>query len=107
MREHPYTEEQIKENVFIRTFSEDTLDEELKWHWDEEDRKVSLVHIGQVQETDWMFQMDNELPKKIEESIFIPAGEWHRLIKGTGNLTLKIEKRPLKSVYSMDGKQQD
>ena len=105
--EVPYSEESLGNNLYLRTFSENTPDTELKWHWDEEDRTISLVHIGQVQETDWMFQMDNELPKKIEESIFIPAGKWHRLIRGTRNLTLRIEKRPLKSVYSMDGKQQD
>lgn len=107
MREHPYSEENLGNNSYIRTFSKDTLEEELKWHWDEEDRKITLVHIGPVQETDWMFQMDNELPRRIEETIFIPAGKWHRIIKGTGNLSLKVEKRPTKSVYSVDGKQQD
>ena len=107
IREHPYKEERIEGNFFLRTFSEDTLEEELKWHWDEEDRKITLVHVGPVQETDWMFQMDNELPKRIQETIFIPAGRWHRIIKGTGNLSLKVEKIPTKSVYSMDEKQQD
>ena len=92
IRENPYTEKKIEDNVFLRTFSDDTLEEELKWHWDEEDRKITLVHVGPVQETDWMFQMDNELPKKIEEDIFIPAGKWHRLIKGKGDLTLRIQK---------------
>lgn len=93
IREHPYTEKKIEDNVFLRTFSENTSEEELKWHWDEEDREIIPVHVGPVQETDWMFQMDNELPKKIEETIFIPAGKWHRLIKGTGNLVLRIYKK--------------
>lgn len=93
IREHPYTEEKIEDNVFLRTFSEDTSEEELKWHWDEEDREITPVYVGPVQEIDWMFQMDNELPKKIEEDIFIPAGKWHRLIKGTGNLVLRIHKK--------------
>lgn len=107
IREHPYTEEKIKDNVFLRTFSEDTLDEELKWHWDEEDRKITPVYTGPVNESDWMFQMDNELPRRIEGTIFIPAGKWHRIIKGTGNLSLRVEKRPQESVYSMDEKQQN
>lgn len=94
MKDHPYKEERIEGNVFLRTFSEDTLDEELKWHWDEEDRMISLVYKGLVQETDWMFQMDNELPKRIEEPIFIPAGKWHRIIKGKGSLSLRVEKFP-------------
>lgn len=93
IRENPYTEEKIEDNVFLRTFSEDTSEEELKWHWDEEDREITPVYVGPVQEIDWMFQMDNELPKKIEEDIFIPAGKWHRLIKGTGNLVLRIHKK--------------
>ena len=79
--EVPYSEENLGDNVYIRTFSEDTLDEELKWHWDEEDRMVTPIR-----ETDWKFQMDNRLPQPIEGEIFIPAGEWHRVIKGTGNI---------------------
>jgi len=93
IRENPYAEEKIEDNVFLRTFSEDTSEEELKWHWDEEDREITPVYVGPVQEIDWMFQMDNELPKKIEKDIFIPAGKWHRLIKGTGNLVLRIHKK--------------
>ena len=84
----PYSEEDLGENIYIRKFSEETLNEELKWHWDQEDRVVHPLHP-----TDWMFQMDNELPKKIEETIFIPAGKWHRLIKGTGDLVLRIYKK--------------
>ena len=85
--EVPYSEENLGDNVYIRTFSEDTLDEELKWHWDEEDRMVTPIR-----ETDWKFQMDNRLPQPIEGEIFIPAGEWHRVIKGTGNLLLRVHK---------------
>lgn len=90
----PYSEEDLGENVYIRTFSEETLNEELKWHWDQEDRVVHPLHP-----TDWMIQMDNNLPEKITKSIFIPAGEWHRVIKGTGSLTVKIVKIPSKSSH--------
>jgi hypothetical protein len=87
MGDHPYTEESLGDNVYLRVFSEDTLDEELKWHWDEEDRLVTPIR-----ETDWKFQMDNKLPQNMEGEIFIPAGEWHRVIKGTGALLLRVHK---------------
>lgn len=89
MREIPYSEESLGDNTYLRSFSEETLAEELKWHWDQEDRVIYPQHP-----TDWMFQMDNCLPEKISKSFVIPAGEWHRIIKGTGSLTLKIEKLP-------------
>jgi hypothetical protein len=81
--------ENIKDGFYIRTFSSDVLNENLKWHWDEEDRIVECEN-----ETDWEFQMDNDLPYKIPKNlpIFIPKGQFHRLIKGTGDLTLKIKK---------------
>lgn len=87
MGDHPYTEEELDKNIYLRVFSEDTLDEELKWHWDEEDRIIKPIR-----ETDWKFQMDNRLPQPIEGEIFIPAGEWHRVIKGTGALLLRVHK---------------
>ena len=87
MRDHPYTEESLGDNIYLRVFSEDTLDEELKWHWDEEDRTVTPIR-----ETDWKFQRDNRLPQSMNGEIFIPAGEWHRVIKGTGNLLLRVHK---------------
>jgi len=37
-------------------------------------------------------QLDNELPKVITGSIFIPMGVYHRVIKGTGNLKIKLKK---------------
>ena len=82
-------EEQIKEGFHIRTFSSDLNESELKWHFDEEDRFVVCE-----QETDWLFQMDDQLPTKIEKNkpIFIPEGEYHRIIKGTGNLVVKVLK---------------
>lgn len=71
----------------VRKFSQDTDSEEFKWHWDEEDRIIYKVH-----ETDWLIQLDNKLPQKIEDRTKIPKGEWHRLIKGSGDLELLVEK---------------
>jgi hypothetical protein len=78
----PYTEKGE-----IRTFSKDTEPDELKWHRDREERIVSP--IGQ---NDWLFQRDNELPKPIEGDIRIPKGEWHRVIKGTTDLVVRVQK---------------
>lgn len=77
------------EDGIIRTFSETVLPEELKWHWDEQDRFVSPIH-----ETDWLFQYDNELPIELRQGVrlFIQAGTWHRLIRGTGSLSLEVHK---------------
>lgn len=82
-------EELIKDGFNIRTFSSDLNESELKWHFDEQDRIVVCEH-----ETDWLFQMDDQLPIKIEKNkpFFIPEGEYHRIIKGTGDLTVKVLK---------------
>lgn len=84
----PFTETK-QGNIYERRFSENVNESELKWHFDNEDRLIICEH-----NTNWMFQMDNELPVKIEKnkSIFIPEGEYHRIIKGDGDLILKINK---------------
>ena len=54
----PFTQE-IHENYYIRVFSKDVETDELKWHYDLENRKVTILE-GE----DWEFQMDNELDRK-------------------------------------------
>lgn len=71
----------------IRTFSRGVDSHELKWHRDEEDRVVTPLN-----ENDWMFQRDNQLPEPIRGEIRIARGEWHRVIKGTTDLVVKIQK---------------
>lgn len=83
----PFQETKIGENVFVREFSQDTDSGELMWHRDREDRIVEPI-----EDTDWMVQLDNELPKKIEGEVFIPMGVYHRLIKGTGDLKVRVIK---------------
>jgi hypothetical protein len=85
MEELPYKENWISETQSIREFTSDVHDDELKWHFDNEDRTiVPLI------ENDWKFQFDNRLPIDIKEKIIIKKGEWHRLIKGKGDLRLLI-----------------
>ena len=82
----PFKEEQISENEFIRIFTENIDINELKWHRDKEDRIIESIG-----ETDWELQMDNEIPKKIGKN-FIPKNTYHRVIKGKGDLKIKLTK---------------
>jgi hypothetical protein len=82
----PFKEEKVND-AFIRTFSEDTPENLLLWHRDREDRLIVSIY-----ESDWLFQIDNELPININSDIFIPKGVYHRIIKGTGELHLKVIK---------------
>lgn len=84
---NPYKENKISENTFIREFKVDTDSSEYIWHKDREDRVIESIG-----DTDWLIQMDNELPKKIEGKIFIPKETFHRVIKGNGNLRIKLTK---------------
>jgi hypothetical protein len=87
---YPFKESPISpgsDESVLRIFQSDIDSEELKWHWDDEDRIVYLVG-----ETDWMFQYDNQLPIIIPPRLEIKKGTWHRLIKGTEDLRLVIEK---------------
>lgn len=82
----PYSET-VKEGYHIRTFTNGVDNDELVWHRDREDRIVKSVG-----HTDWMVQLDNELPKPLTETIYIPKNTYHRVIKGNGDLTVKIKK---------------
>jgi hypothetical protein len=83
----PFTEEQIGKNLFIRTFKQETDSGEMRWHRDREDRIIEPI-----EETNWGLQLDNQLPIRLENKIYIPKGVYHRLIKGTGDLKIKLEK---------------
>jgi hypothetical protein len=83
----PYTDIEVTDKYIIREFNENIDPIELMWHRDNEDRLVEIVG-----ETDWQLQLDNKLPTSMNEPIFIPRHEWHRVIKGSGNLKLKIHK---------------
>ena len=84
---NPYTNTVISTNTVVREFSQDTDPMSLVWHQDNEDRLVTPLH-----ETDWMVQLDDQLPIKLKigEKILIPEGVWHRVIKGTGDLKVEV-----------------
>ena len=85
--EFPFTQEKY-DGYTIRVFSKDVESDELKWHYDLENRKVTILE-GE----DWEFQMDNQLPQilKSGQVITIPKGIYHRVKRGTTDLKIKIE----------------
>jgi len=81
--------DEINENgIKRRTFSSNTNESELKWHFDKTDRKVKIIKSD-----GWQIQMDNKLPITLKEGqiIKIPKGMYHRVIKGNGDLVVKIK----------------
>ena len=83
----PFYEEKVGNSIYLRTFQESVECGDLTWHRDREDRYVEAIH-----DNNWSLQLDNQLPQNLNKKIFIPKGVYHRLIKGKGDLTLKIEK---------------
>lgn len=74
-------------DVKIRTFEENVDDAELVWHRDHNDRIVEVL-----EGCGWSIQFDNMLPERIDvgKRFEVKAYEYHRLLKGSGRLTLKI-----------------
>jgi len=72
-------EQIVKGNILVRTFDLSVDSDELKWHQDLKDRKVTVIKGN-----GWLFQMENELPIKLDDAkqIFIPKLAWHRVLKG-------------------------
>jgi len=85
--ELPFDQE-IKEGFKFRTFKSNVDTDELKWHFDEQDREVTILESN-----GWEFQIDNELPTILKEGdvLFIPKGTYHRVKRGTGDLRIKIK----------------
>lgn len=81
---NPYDEEGD-----IRTFHSYVKTDELVWHRDNEDRKITVIE-GQG----WQFQFNGSLPMELrKDRMFeIPRDMYHRLIKGKTKLVLRVEK---------------
>lgn len=84
----PFTEDFIGKNKIIRKFDPSAEDHLFKWHIDPESRIIKAIN-----ENDWKFQLDNQLPQDLEinKLTSIEKGVYHRLIKGTSELHLEIE----------------
>jgi len=89
----PYTEEVFEKHgtdrhYIIRTFDDSLETEELVWHRDRKSRTVSVL-----QSNGWKLQIDDELPiELVQGKKYSIIGEtFHRLLKGTGKLVVRIE----------------
>jgi hypothetical protein len=86
----PFGQINFSDLSFIRIFDEKIKDDELKWHFDEKDRTVTVL-----ENTGWMFQFDNTLPQLLTGTIEIKAGTWHRVLKGHGILKVMIVEKDI------------
>ena len=78
----PFKQTRLDENTVLRVFSEGVDDSELVWHRDHNDRLVEVVE-GEG----WKLQLENDIPREMAAGsrFFVPAGEYHRVIKGRGD----------------------
>lgn len=81
----PFIEQTLSNNESIRTFKNTIKNDELKWHRDYHDRIIQVLN-----ENDWQIQFDNCLPTRLLKEFSIKKGVYHRLIKGTTDLIVKI-----------------
>ena len=82
----PYLEI-VNGNVITRVLPESVTSEELVWHRDKNDRKVEIL-----QSEGWKFQHDNQIPFELKRGdiLEIKKNTYHRVIKGKGDLVIKI-----------------
>jgi hypothetical protein len=85
----PFEEKKIEKKIFLREFKESINSDELIWHLDREDREIFILESN-----GWKLQMDNELPKELVrgDTHFIPKMTYHRVIKGDGDLKIRLTK---------------
>jgi quercetin dioxygenase-like cupin family protein len=88
--DRPYSDIQIDDHCVLRRFDANVESQELYWHRDDEDRSVEVMECGEG----WKMQYDNLLPITLTPgtTLFILRHEWHRVIKGSGDLLIKIYK---------------
>jgi len=85
---NPFTEEVYSKDTILRHFDPTASDHSFKWHAEDKDHWLESLN-----ENDWSFQFDNELPVSLEPGkiIQIPAGIIHKLIKGNSPLSISIK----------------
>ena len=84
----PYRESVVRAGVMIREFSRDVPTEELEWHMDRQDRRITVVEGG-----GWKLQLESGLPFTMVtgQTYEIPMRSWHRVIKGEGDLRIIVD----------------
>jgi len=83
-----YKDKVLKEGVIVRKFDRAAVLNESTWHRDRRDRLVEVLDGA-----GWQIQVDNRVPMrmKVGDVYKIPAEMWHRIIPGSGNLTVLIK----------------
>jgi quercetin dioxygenase-like cupin family protein len=91
-KELPFDLLEYSPHLEIRKFDSKLTEEETQWHRDAEDRLVRKIS-GEG----WLIQLDEQIPAPLrsEESYFIPAGVWHRVIRTdtATDLVVQVHKR--------------
>jgi hypothetical protein len=84
----PYTEFNLINGDRLRLFRHDVSEEDLVWHRDKETRTIFVE-----ENIDWKLQLDDELPFILEigRTYIIPKMVYHRLIKGTSELLIRLQ----------------
>lgn len=86
----PYNDLGLETNIMLREFQHDVDDSKLVWHRDRSDREITVLSGY-----NWKLQMDDNLPKELKHGriYHIKKMVYHRLIKGSGKLLLKIREK--------------
>ena len=84
----PYRELTLHGGRILWEFSHDTRSEELEWHMDRRDRRVTVIEDG-----GWKLQLESGLPFLLVrgETYDIPRESWHRVIRGHSDLKIVID----------------
>ena len=87
----PYTDTIINESELIREFNQECSSDDLVWHRDHRNREVTVLECSD----NWFLQMDNELPKPLEQgkTYYVESMIYHRTIclNKDDNSILKIK----------------
>jgi quercetin dioxygenase-like cupin family protein len=84
----PYKDEHLNSDEWIRTFSIHRNDDSFVWHRDKRSREIQVL-----EGSGWLFQEEDQLPFAINKGnkLKIEKMVYHRLIKGTDDLVLRIK----------------
>ena len=90
---NPYIDQPLVQHgtdieYIVRTFSADVDEEELVWHRDKESRTIHVLSGN-----GWELQKEDKLPEELQigKNYFIIKNNYHRVIKGEGDLVLRID----------------
>lgn len=84
---NPYSDVVETAYKFTRTFSAQLESDELVWHRDRANRRISVVSGD-----GWKFQHDNQIPVKLSpgDVFTVEQNQFHRLLQGHTDLVLEI-----------------